>query len=161
MFNFITLNILTYIIIILAVFVLILCILLIRLEFRFRKMLLGKNAKTLEDTINIINSKIKNLHTSGKEIEDYLVSAEKRIKRSVQGVATVRFNPFKGTGSGGNQSFATAFVNEDGNGVVLSSLYSRDRVSVYSKPLIKYKSEFELTKEEKEAVRLAKQSLHV
>jgi len=77
---------------------------------------------------------------------------EKRLRKSVQSVHTVRFNPFKGTGGGGNQSFATSFLNEEGDGVVLSSIYSRDRVSIFAKPVKKHSSEYELSEEEKEAV---------
>jgi hypothetical protein len=67
-------------------------------------------------------------------MEEYLTTVEKRLKKSIQGVETVRFNPFKGTGAGGNQSFSTAFVNEKGDGVVLTSMYARDRISMFAKP---------------------------
>jgi hypothetical protein len=77
---------------------------------------------------------------------------EKRLKKSVQAVHTVRFNPFKGTGEGGNQSFATAFLTEDGDGVIISSLYSREHVSVFGKPVKKLVSEHTLSDEEKEAL---------
>ena len=59
----------------------------------------------------------------------------------------MRFNPFKDVG--GNQSFAIAIVNEDGDGIVLSSLYSRERMSVFAKQIKKGISEVELTEEEK------------
>ena len=75
------------------------------------------------------------------------------------GVETVRFNPFKGDGSGGNQSFSTAFVNEEGDGVVISSLYSRERVSVFAKPVKKMSSEYEMTAEEKESLQKAKEAI--
>ena len=71
----------------------------------------------------------------------------------------VRFNPFSGDGSGGNQSFAAAFLDEKGSGVVLSSLYARDRVGLYAKPIEKGASSFELTKEEKEALERAQESI--
>jgi hypothetical protein len=95
---------------------------------------------------------IKELENFRTDLEKYLTTVEKRLKKSVQGIHTVRFNPFKGTGGGGNQSFATAFLNEDSNGVVISSLYSREHVSVYSKPVKNGSSEFELSLEEKEAI---------
>ncbi|MFC1614978.1 DUF4446 family protein [Patescibacteria group bacterium] len=158
MFDFITTDILVYIIIAITAIMILLLAWNIRLEIRLRRMLLGKNAKTLEDTINTFSNEIESLHKSREEVQNYLKSAEKRIKRSMQGIATVRFNPFKGTGSGGNQSFATAFIDENGNGVVISSLYSRDRMSVYAKPIEKYESEFELTAEEKEAIKKARLS---
>lgn len=79
----------------------------------------------------------------------------KKIARSAQSVETIRFNPFKGTGSGGNQSFATAILNENGDGVILSSLYSSDRVSIFAKPVAKLTSTHELTEEEAHALKVA------
>ena len=84
---------------------------------------------------------------------------EKRLDQSVRGIGTVRFNPFKGTGDGGNQSFATALLDENENGVVLSTLYTRERVGIYAKPLKSGKSEYELTGEEREAVKQAKEKM--
>ena len=46
-------------------------------------------------------------------------------------------------------------LNEDGDGVVFSSLYSRERTSIYAKPIKNGKSEYELTKEEQEALKKA------
>jgi len=39
--------------------------------------------------------------------------------------------------------------------VVLSSLYARDRMSIFAKPVKNNKSEYELTEEEKEALKKA------
>ncbi len=90
---------------------------------------------------------------------DKFQTIDKKLSRTVSGNETVRFNPFQGAGLGGNQSFATALINAEGDGVVISSLYSRDRVSIFSKPIKKFSSEYELTAEEKEALQKAKGSL--
>lgn len=139
-------------IIILALAVIILFIVIINLHSKLKKFLVDKKAENMGDSISSMDSSIKILEDSRKEIENYLVTVEKRLKKSVQAVHTVRFNPFKGTGSGGNQSFATAFLNEDGDGVVVSSLYSREHISIFSKPIKNKNSEHELSEEEKEAV---------
>lgn len=128
----------------------------IRLEIRVGRLLRGKDGKTLEDSIVNLLGELSDLQTARQEIEKYLTNVEQRLRRSIQGIRTVRFNPFKDTGTGSNQSFATAFLDEEGNGVVVSSLYSRDRVSIFSKPLEKHGSTFELTEEEKEAIEKAK-----
>ena len=73
-----------------------------------------------------------------------------KTKQSIRGLETIRFNPFSDQGS--NQSFAIAMLNEDGDGVVLSSLYARDRMSVFAKPIKNNKSEYELSNEEKEVL---------
>ncbi len=139
--------------------VIVLTLLLIRLEHRFNKVLRGKKGDSLEETIHELLKGVSDLQTFQRESIEYLKNIEARLKRSIQSVETTRFNPFKGTGEGGNQSFATAFLNEKGDGAIVSSLYSRDRVSIFSKPVKKFSSEFELTKEEKETLQKAKNSL--
>jgi hypothetical protein len=129
------------------------------LQTKMKKLIAGKNSQTLDDSINFLNTEIKTLNKFRSDTLLYLTDAEKRLKRSVQAVETIRFNPFKGTGAGGNQSFATAFLNENGDGVVLSSLYSRERVSIFSKAIEKMQAGFELSEEEKEALTKAKEKI--
>lgn len=131
----------------------------IRLEVKIKRLLLGKNAKSLEDSIVTASENLEKLNNFQKEAVDHFINVEKRLSRSLQAIETVRFNPFKGIGEGGNQSFSTSFVNENGDGVVISSLYSRDRVSIFSKPLEKFESKFELTAEEKEVIQTSKNRL--
>ena len=131
----------------------------IRLEIKIRKLLSGKNGKSLEDSIVGALENLGKLNRFQREAISHFINVEKRLNRSVQAVETIRFNPFKGTGEGGNQSFSTSFVSENGDGAVISSLYSRDRVSIFSKPLSKFESGFELTEEEKEVIKNSKISL--
>lgn len=130
---------------------------LIRFEIKFKRLLGGKN-QSLDSAISEIRKDLSMIMKYRDASDRYLESVEKRIRKSVTGVETIRFNPFKGDGSGGNQSFSTAFVNEEGDGVVISSLYSRERVSVFAKPIKKSASEYEMTAEEKESLRKAKES---
>ena len=129
----------------------------IRLETRIKRLMRGQNGASLEEAFNSMRKDIEGLHGFQNEMKGYLTHVEKRLRRSVQAVETVRYNPFKGNGSGGNQSFATALLDENGNGVVISSLYSRDHISVFSKPLKSHKSEYELTEEEREVLTKAKE----
>jgi hypothetical protein len=130
----------------------VLIVLVVIFHLRLKRFLKGGEAKDFKDTLKHVSDNLDDLQSFRKELEEYLTSVEKRLKKSVQKVNTVRFNPFKGTGGGGNQSFSTAFLNEEGDGVVISSLYSRDHVSVFSKPVKENKSEYELTDEEREAI---------
>lgn len=145
-------------------FVLMACIVIligwiIRLEVKIHRLLLGKNSASLEDSIIESHKNLAKLNEFQKQAIAHFVSVEKRLNRSIQAVETIRFNPFKGTGEGGNQSFATSFLSENGDGVVISSLYSRDRVSIFSKPLEKFTSSFELTEEEREVIKNSKTHL--
>ena len=139
--------------------ILILSIWIVILEVRMKKLLKGKDAKSLEDSIVESIKNLEKLNDFQKEVIAHFINVEKRLRRSLQSVNTMRFNPFKGIGEGGNQSFSTSFLNENGDGVVISSLYSRDRVSVFSKPLEKFESKFELTEEEKNVITDSKNAL--
>ncbi len=137
---------------IVALFALIAFFWALRLEIRINKLLGDTEACSLEKTMLELHEKADRLATTQGEIKSYLSEAEKRIQGSVRGIATVRFNPFQGQGAGSNQSFATALLNEHGDGVVFSSIYSRDRVSIFAKPVVQKGSEYELSAEEKQAI---------
>lgn len=139
----------------LAVIILTLSAWLITLERRIKKLLSGKNAGSLEQTIVALGEDIRALEKFQASTTNYLADAEKRIKRSIQGVETIRFNAFKGNGDGGNQSFAIALLSENGDGTVISSLFARDRMSIFAKPVKNFTSEFEMTEEEKDAIKRA------
>ncbi len=130
----------------------------VALKWRFKRLMTGRNG-SIEETIGILLRDTKELQQFRTELEKYLKHAEGRLRGSVQGLGIVRFNPFAGDGSGGNQSFAVAFLDEGGRGMVLSSLYARDRVGIYAKPVEAWVSTYELSNEEKEAIDKAKQQV--
>jgi hypothetical protein len=122
-------------------------------EKRLKRFFLGKKAKDLEDTITILENEITKLNKSKENIEKEIAVINTKLKKSIRGLETIRFNPFPDQGS--NQSFAIGMLNEEGNGLVISSLYSRERMSVFAKPIKNSKSEYELSTEEKEALKKA------
>lgn len=142
----------------LVVLAIILIAWIIRLELRISRLLVGKNGKSLEDSILSIKSGVEELHRARKNSDMLYADIRERLRRSLTRVETMRFNPFRGTGSGGNQSFVTAFADEEGNGVIVSGLYARDNVSVYAKPIKTFSSEFNLSDEEKEVLGKIKNS---
>jgi uncharacterized protein YlxW (UPF0749 family) len=123
-------------------------------EKRLKKFFLGKKAKDLEETMLSLESEIRALQKSKDNIESELKEVNTKLRKSIRGLETIRFNPFPD--QGGNQSFAIGMLDEEGDGLVISSLYSRDRMSVFAKPVKKGASEYELTAEEKEALNKAK-----
>lgn len=125
----------------------------VRLEIKIKRLLIGKDAKSLEESIVSAKVNLDKLNDFQKEVISHFSNVERRLNRSVQAVETMRFNPFKGTGDGGNQSFSTALLSQNGDGVIISSLYSRDRISIFSKPVEKFQTNFELTEEESEVLK--------
>lgn len=145
-----TMSFINYIYIINIGVVVLLALWILAIELRLKKKFRGGGSKNLEQTLSSFGDVLKKLDISREETEKYLITVEKRLRQSVQNVNTIRFNPFQDSGS--NQSFAVAFLNEKGDGVVISSLYSREKVSVYAKPIKNYASEYTLSKEEKQAI---------
>ncbi len=122
----------------------------IRMHVRLQRFFMGKKARDLEDTIEILENNISKLKTFKEKTEIELENINRKLRKSIRGLETLRFNPFPDQGS--NQSFAISLLNEEGDGVVISSLYARDRVSVFAKPIKKNVSLYELTDEEKEVL---------
>lgn len=79
------------------------------------------------------------------------------LTRTVQGVGLVRFRAFEDTG--GDQSFALALADGEGNGVVISALYGRGATRIYAKPVQGWLSSKALSQEEEQALAQARQTI--
>lgn len=124
----------------------------LNVRVRLQKLTLGSG--TLEKTLLSLIEHKEDTRAFREDIEKYLRLVENRLRGSIAGVGMVRFNPFENS-SGSNQSFAVAFLDEQHNGIVLSSLYARDRMAIYGKPIERGLSTFALTEEEKKAIEQA------
>ena len=118
----------------------------IALEQRLKRLTAGRQAHSLEEIIGDLGEDVERIMLAWRKAETRFAGLDEKLKKQISHVKTVRFNPFADQGS--NQSFATAIVNDHGDGVVISSLYARDKMSVYSKPIKGGQSEYELTAEE-------------
>ena len=111
-----------------------------------------KNKKKPENLKEVLTY-IKKINGRIEEISDDLNFVKKMAEISLQKVGVVRFNPFKDMG--GDQSFSIALLDSGNNGLVVSSIYSRDGNRVYTKPIKNGDSEYQLSNEEKEAIKKA------
>ena len=99
----------------------------------------------------------KDLKEVLKQFEELKKQVEKisqTSKASVQRIGIVRYNPFSNVG--GDQSFSIALLDGNDNGVVITSLFSRDGNRVYGKSVKNGQSEYSLSGEEKKAIEKAK-----
>lgn len=123
-----------------------------RLKERSQEFFSGRNGKDLE---SIILSQMKHIKKINGDIQDLYEAATKIHTLAHAGLYKVgykRFNPFKDVG--GNQSFALALLDGKNNGIVISSLYTREATRVYAKPVINGKAteEYPFTEEESETI---------
>lgn len=107
----------------------------------FKEILLSHKEKS-----NELEEKIKKAFLKIKELEEI-------SKISLQKVGVVRYNPFNEMG--GNQSFVIALLDNENNGLVITSLFVNDGNRVYAKEVKLGKSEHTLSKEEQEAIKRA------
>ena len=123
-------------------------------QYRLSRFMRGKNGHSLEQTINsILGTREQELAHRNKTTA-HLSTLSKKLSKTGLGVGTVRYSALSGDTSG-RQSFATAFISEEGDGVVISSIHSRDLTRVYAKPVENSSSPFELSDEEKKAIEKA------
>lgn len=85
-----------------------------------------------------------------RELAKILEELVENNKFNIQKTGIVRFNPFADTG--GNMSFSIALLDGYDNGIVISSLHSREGTRIYAKPIESGGSKHNLTEEEREAI---------
>lgn len=101
-------------------------------------------------------SKQKDFINNTKEIKEIKGDFEifkSLSKNNIQKVGLVKFNPFNETG--GDHSFSLALLDGHKNGIIITSLHTRERTRLYVKDVSSGKSKIELSDEEKKALQLS------
>lgn len=91
--------------------------------------------------------------TAPQAFEGELAELRDAVVRSIRNVGIVRFDAFEDLG--GRLSFAVALLDEEGSGVVLSSINGRQETRIYAKPIERGESSINLSQEESESIRRA------
>lgn len=115
-----------------------------------RALLTGAQGADLGAILRDYAAQVQRTAAQVDELSQQVQRLEEILRHSLQQVGVVRFNPFPDTG--GDQSFAIALLDAQGDGVVLSGLYSRAGVRVYAKPVEGGTSTYHLSAEEEEAI---------
>ena len=122
-----------------------------RLGARFTGITRGSDGRSLEAILDAHLEKVFAVSRELDEVAARTAILERAQRRSFQRVGLVRYNPFEETG--GNQSFALALLDADGDGWVLSSLHARSGTRVYAKAIKGGRAEAGLSAEETDALR--------
>lgn len=127
-----------------------------KLKNKYYKFMNGLSDVNIEDVLNNCIDKVNGVVEKNKEIEYQLNTVERNMYYCVQKVGIVRYNAFDDVGS--DLSFSIALLNNNNDGLVLSSLYTRDSSSTYAKPIAGGKSKYALSVEELKAIDTAKKT---
>jgi hypothetical protein len=117
-----------------------------------------KNAdkKNLSTILDQLVSQAKGNNQWLQKLDERLTEQEKKSQLQIQKIGLLRYNPFADTG--GEQSFVVSLLDNYNNGMILTSLQGRSGTRWYAKQVKKGKgTEFDLSKEEEEAVKKARQ----
>ena len=142
-----------YIIIGLSVIVILLFIIVLvqgtainNMESRYRKMMRGTSTQNLEELIINNLDSINESEEKSKECLKEIEELKKKTKSCVQKIAITRYKAFEDIGS--DLSFSIAMLDENNDGLILTSIFGRNESTTYAKPVDKGISRYDLSEEE-------------
>lgn len=94
-----------------------------------------------------------------KRTEDRLAELERVAGRAVYRLGFVRYNSFSDVGS--DLSFALALLNQAGDGVVITNIYSREETRTYGKSVRRFVPQHDASKEEHQAIAMARTGMGI
>ena len=147
-------NTILIILVVLAIIDVVLIFLWLKTRKKIKIFVKGKKVMDIEEVVTEQTRIIKELKNDIKKLSDWNEKLQQISNIAITKVGVVRFNPFKDTG--GDQSFAVALLDSNDNGLVISSLYSREGTRIYTKPIEAGKSiNYNLSEEEQQAINKA------
>jgi hypothetical protein len=116
------------------------------LKRRFRK---WKNIHATADLEAVYQQTLEEVDRLRNEVIDMqkrIDLLQQQLRKKISTARVMRYNAFADMGS--DLSFSVALLDDDLDGVVLSSIYGRDESRTYAKPIRSGTSEYTLTDEE-------------
>lgn len=132
--------------VLLIIFVFILLRAVNKLEKRYRRLMRGTEAKSLEESVISYLDRVDAVDNKVNELSNKCDHIESEMKNCIQKVAITRYKAFDDVGS--DLSFSIALLDEENDGVILTGLYSRNDSTTYAKPVDKGISRYDLSDEE-------------
>ncbi len=114
-----------------SVWLLLLTVLLVRMLIHYRHLTADVSKKDLISSLNHLISVSERNSEDIKNLTDRLNKNIEENKKHLQRLGFRRYNPF--TDTGGDQSFSLALLDDLGDGIVVSSLHSRENTRLYAK----------------------------
>lgn len=96
---------------------------------------------------------VSRLQEELKKVREQVAQLRRDMQKKVSSAKVQRFNAFSETGS--DLSFSVALIDDEQNGVVLSSIYGREESRTYAKPVQDGRSSYTLTSEEENVISMA------
>ena len=117
---------------------------------RYRRLMTGMDGSNIERLLMGHIDEVREVVKQVNELDQQCRNNQITLNKCMQKVGVVRFSAFEGVGS--DLSYAIALLDENNDGFVLSSIFTRDNSRTYVKPIEKLESTYALTTEELEAI---------
>ena len=101
-----------------------------------------------------LETRLKTFETAGATHASRMQVLERAAQSELPRIGFLRYNAFADVGS--DLSYALALLTRDGDGVVLSSIYSREETRTYGKTVEKFQTAQDASSEEKAAIAKAR-----
>ncbi|HLZ07266.1 MAG TPA: DUF4446 family protein, partial [Chloroflexota bacterium] len=131
------------VVLVLAIWIVALQARLNRMVSHYNRLFSGSTFGTFEEAMDRYVGRLEETVSQVDALNQLCRSVEADLSGTIQRVGIVRFNPFGDVGS--DQSFAVALLDSHGNGIILSSLFSRASTRVFAKAIVDGNSSHPLT----------------
>ena len=122
-----------------------------RLTHQLKALTRGQEGQNLAE---VLTSHLEAVHLSTRRmdsLEQAVAVLQAQMPKSLQKVGMVRYDAFEDVG--GEQSFSVALLDAKGDGIILTSVYSRMDVRVYAKAIQNGRASHALSQEEERVLR--------
>ena len=113
----------------------------------------GKDAETMEDSILNFFERIEALEDAENKMHRDIREIKDNLKITYQKTGLVKYDAFREMS--GALSYSLALLDKENNGVLISSMYSREGCYTYAKEILKGECKLNLSDEETEALKQA------
>lgn len=95
-------------------------------------------------------AQVNELNKRDDQIIELCNNLNDELSHCIKKIGLYRYDAFGNTRN--ELSFSLALLDRENNGIVINSIYGQDNSNIYSKPIIKGKSQYKLSEEEREAL---------
>ena len=113
----------------------------------------GKDTASMEDIILNFFERIESLEAGEQATHSDLKDIKENLKVTYQKKGLVKYDAFREMS--GDLSYSLALLDKENNGVLISSMYSREGCYTYAKDIVNGESKINLSEEEAEALKQA------
>ena len=113
----------------------------------------GKDAESMEDTRLNVLERIESVEEAEQKMHRDIREIKENLKITYQKTGLVKYDAFREMS--GALSYSLALLDKENNGVLISSMYSREGCYTYAKDIVNGGCKINLSEEEQEALKQA------